>query len=621
MKDQTMRDRFLAIVTFLSLSPAPTQACGGFFCNNSAPVEQAAEQIAFGVKNNEVTAHIQIRYQGDPAAFAWILPLPSEPSLDIGTDELFTLLGQLYLPQFSGQQEVDKACYEKQFGAGGGSESEGESEGEADEVSVEFRGAVGPYDAAVITSDDADAIRQWLEDEGYDLPDGATALLDAYVKEQHYFVALKLLPDADAGDIAPIVVRFAFDRPCIPLRLTAVAAAPDMPIRAWIFGDSRAVSTNYASVLLDWAGLRWMCGYDNYDALVSRAVDEAGGRAFVTEFAGAADDTADALYWSARFDLDALAEAADAYDFLSAMLSQSFSLTTQLTDVLAAHIAPPEDMTFEEFMGELGCYSYGGCDEGKCEATYGFYCWNLEAWETYLREIEFDSAAATAEIETAIVQPLAAAQAMMDAAEYVTGLYTTMSAHEMTVDPMFGFANGMPEVYRLHQVHLLETCTDQAEWVYRLTVPFEDGDRTIYFDSNDNFCAEPGLAPWGTLSRLLAELPSSARVSTLAEGDGAEKMVLDNRVRIDEAITLHNEAIFGVVGLPPGVEPSDDEQPLTTSSPVEYETGGCACAVGGGRDAGGSPAPALLASLALAAWAALRLARGRLSRRRARPMR
>ena len=62
----------------------PTQACGGFFCQNS-PVDQNAERIIFA-KNHDGTmsTYIQIQYTGSAAEFSWILPLP-EP---IGPEDI-----------------------------------------------------------------------------------------------------------------------------------------------------------------------------------------------------------------------------------------------------------------------------------------------------------------------------------------------------------------------------------------------------------------------------------------------------------------------------------------------------------------------------------------------------
>src|SRR5688572_17873560 len=66
-----------------TLLPATALACGGFFCNSSQPVNQAAESIIF-VDNGDgtTTAVIQIQYQGPAESFSWLLPISSVPAAD-----------------------------------------------------------------------------------------------------------------------------------------------------------------------------------------------------------------------------------------------------------------------------------------------------------------------------------------------------------------------------------------------------------------------------------------------------------------------------------------------------------------------------------------------------------
>ena len=54
-----------ALVLTLIARPEPAEACGGFFCSASAPINQAAERIIFSKNADQtVTAVVQIQYQG-----------------------------------------------------------------------------------------------------------------------------------------------------------------------------------------------------------------------------------------------------------------------------------------------------------------------------------------------------------------------------------------------------------------------------------------------------------------------------------------------------------------------------------------------------------------------------
>src|SRR5262245_57816670 len=80
----------------LALIGAPArdaEACGCFVPPDpTVPIVQAGERILFATENGTITAHIQIQYAGSRDEFGWLLPLPSVPVLELGTDELFTTL-------------------------------------------------------------------------------------------------------------------------------------------------------------------------------------------------------------------------------------------------------------------------------------------------------------------------------------------------------------------------------------------------------------------------------------------------------------------------------------------------------------------------------------------------
>jgi hypothetical protein len=99
---------------------------------------------------------------------------------------------------------------------------------------------------------------------------------------------MKLQPEQGVQDIQPVVMTYESTLPMIPLRLTAVAANPNMTVITWIFADSQAYPVNYAHPTIDDANLRGSFGsFDgtNYLALVDLTVDLYQGRAFVTEYA------------------------------------------------------------------------------------------------------------------------------------------------------------------------------------------------------------------------------------------------------------------------------------------------------------------------------------------------
>src|SRR6478672_194752 len=80
-----IRSSILGVAVWAASAWAPSAAlaCGGFFCNQSQPVNQAAEGIIFADNGDgTTTAVIQIQYQGPSKNFSWLLPISSVPKAD-----------------------------------------------------------------------------------------------------------------------------------------------------------------------------------------------------------------------------------------------------------------------------------------------------------------------------------------------------------------------------------------------------------------------------------------------------------------------------------------------------------------------------------------------------------
>ncbi|MDH3679669.1 MAG: DUF2330 domain-containing protein [Acidimicrobiia bacterium] len=267
----------------------PADACGGLFCQND-PVDQVGERIVFSVNADEsITSLIEIQYTGSAADFSWILPIPSAITAeDLAVpEEGDTVFAELHaltdvrivappLPECARRIQASAVAED--------AASDAESAG----VDVFASGEVGPFGFDVIGSDDPSALIGWLRDNEYRVEEPMEPLIDVYVDEQFAFLAMRLLDGEDADSITPIEVTYVGTEPMIPLRLTAVAAAPNMPIFTWIFAEDQAVPANYDHMEIATEELTFSdFGGNDYNRLVRERADALGGRAFITEFAGA----------------------------------------------------------------------------------------------------------------------------------------------------------------------------------------------------------------------------------------------------------------------------------------------------------------------------------------------
>lgn len=280
----------MAITGLLAVAFVSTvTACGGLFCQN-VPVDQQAERIIFTVNPDEtITAYVQINYTGSAPDFSWVVPVPSVPKVDVAEIDSFNELSNLTAPVFIPPLMPD--CAMIPMAASSVQESAGGN------VEVLASGVAGPYAYDVVTSPDPNELITWLRTNNYRITEEMEPLVRVYTDEGMVFLAMKLQPDQGAQDIQPVVMTYNSTQPMIPLRLTAVAANPNMNVITWILGNAQALPTNYAHPTIEDSDLRYSFNSSdgtNYLQLVDQTVDLYSGRAFITEYAASTSALAQA---------------------------------------------------------------------------------------------------------------------------------------------------------------------------------------------------------------------------------------------------------------------------------------------------------------------------------------
>ncbi len=485
------------------LLPAIAFPCGGLFCNGGAgnppPVVQTGEKILFGFESGEVTAHVQILYAGEPRKFAWVVPTPALPTLSVGSDQLFTLLDQGTNPTFAARftntcaQPLSLGCAGARAlssnagGAGGGGGSE---------VTVISQNPVGPFETAILATTNAKALQQWLTSNGFEVPASTEELIAPYVAKGDYFVALKLQSNKSTGDLQPIVLKYrSTEGPCVPIRLTATAAQPDMGIAVFLLGSARAVPLNYLHLVVNEARIDWQAQGTNYPAVVTAAADEAGGRGFVTDYSGTNATVRKTVQAALAGYVKSRLTTTNPYAFVSEISRIGFLGASQNVLALLQRCVPMPASAAA--ISPLAFYS------------------SLRAESGQLTQTAVDQPSCADDFDALVVEPLRSAEAMMGRLPTLTRMYTTMSANEMTIDPIFVLNPDLPEVGSARTLPAEMECNSNGLPV-NLTYTGSDGSRWT--------------VPWGA---TLADAPALMRAEQMGER-GAPVVTLDNTVRIKD---------------------------------------------------------------------------------------
>ena len=450
----------LTTAILLGGGTAPSWPCGGFFCA-AVPMDQVAERILFAADGTTIEMQVQIQYAGAAEDFAWVLPVPALPELSVSNNEVFRQLQFATRPSFQLEFEGDSECGAP-FRVLATAE---DAEARGGEVEVASEGRVGPYETAVIRADDPAAVTDWLSANGYQIDDLGVDLLVPYVEQGFYFIALRLAPDREIGDLQPIGVSFESEQPAIPIRLTAVATQPNLGVLVWILGSDRAVPENYRHVRINEARIDWFNGGFNYPQVVSEAADEAGGHAFVTDYAGGSKVMDRLLYADGRFDLEKLRQLKDPADFIAELLAQRFARDGQMQALLRRHLPMPAAVVDEGvltvvFRGDEEAYQRA-VDDGRIEAIAetSFYS-DIRAYAKYTGDLVFDAPGFASALEEVVVEPLRRTQELFGEFPFLTRLFTTLSAEEMTTDPVFTYNPDLPEVPRIRRALGRFECPD-----------------------------------------------------------------------------------------------------------------------------------------------------------------
>lgn len=521
------------------LGSAEAFACGGFFCDNVAPVDQAAERIVFAIDDvaEVVEVHVQISYEGDASEFAWVVPVPEEPELFTSVDDLFTRLSPLTMPRFNLNFETEGEC-RSNGGRGGiltadaGAESDDADFGEEapeDGVSVVSKAVVGPYDTVVLQADGSEALLTWLQDNGYDLPDDLSPKLDPYVQGGAYFVALRLTKGNDAGDLVPLGMRYAGTEPQIPLQLTAVAATPDMRLQPFVLGRHRAVPENYYHVTINPLSIDWFQAGANYPDVITEAANIAGGRAFATDFSGPARAFDEAFWSPGLYDVDRIRPYTDPLRVVEAMqFEANVPVSTGTAPILQRFLPVPEEVLAD---GVTAVQFYQCID-----------CW-LSGPE--LDALVLDGEALADALRDDWVAPMRHAQELFDGVDVVTRLTSSISADEMEVDPLFVLNAELDDVPQDRNATLVTDCTvGNPTWEdapRRLDV---EGGPSVYLPAEAQFGFTPDdLRAWigDDAAQAVNQVQTTGR-------SGAPIVVTDNTPDIQAAVDASNEAFLAAYG-------------------------------------------------------------------------
>ncbi|MDD5567164.1 MAG: DUF2330 domain-containing protein [Patescibacteria group bacterium] len=173
------------------------------------------QKAAIFYEDGTETLVLSTAFQGDARDFAWLVPTPNKPEISKSSDELFTSLEELtQITNYS--QRLDYPIGSIEDTKEGG-------------INVIETKKVDYYEVTTLQAEDADELLEWFDDNDYYYPSLGERILEDYVNESWYFVAMKInaeeLSDQvgqelKTGHATPVKIVFKSDKIIYPLKIS-----------------------------------------------------------------------------------------------------------------------------------------------------------------------------------------------------------------------------------------------------------------------------------------------------------------------------------------------------------------------------------------------------------------
>jgi hypothetical protein len=225
------------LLGLLLFTAQPVEACGcGVYIPREGEGNVVQERALIRWDGGTEDIVMALSVQGSSEEAAWILPVPSEATVQLGDAKLFETLQELTKPRVEQRYRIEWPF----FSLGPGAAPDGVGAGAP--VTLLQQQTLGPFEVSTLAATDATALSDWLTDNGYNFPPELANVLQAYVEQEWFYIAIRLTPGTDGqeltGELDPLWITFQADEIVYPMRATALATGV-LPVYLYVLADHR----------------------------------------------------------------------------------------------------------------------------------------------------------------------------------------------------------------------------------------------------------------------------------------------------------------------------------------------------------------------------------------------
>jgi hypothetical protein len=290
-----------------ALSPSDARACGACYSQTSESTVVSDHRMALSVSQERTILWDQIRYQGSPSEFAYVVPIRPGSYLEASNEAWFTALDAATRPIVMQPQVArggSSGGRARNVGCGGGARSvsgcsadtyAADSLGDgADEpavpppVEIVNQEVVGPYESVTLRSRDPLELDAWLSEHGFTVPKASGPVIADFVAGGFDFIALRLRPGKTVRAMQPIRIVSPGADATMPLRMMKIGAGNRLGITLWVLAEGRyRAGRGFTNVAVEPEKISWdfSANRSTYQELSRSAMATDGGRGVLTEYA------------------------------------------------------------------------------------------------------------------------------------------------------------------------------------------------------------------------------------------------------------------------------------------------------------------------------------------------
>lgn len=227
-------------IALVLLAPLSATADGMMVPPAEQWIEESGQQAVIMYENGIETLVLSTSFQGDAEDFGWIVPVPNKPDISRGSEELFANLQSAtnVVPTYS----------KNTFGLGA-------VEDVTTTVSVIDVKNVDYYEVTTLQAESSADLAKWFSDNKYTYPSSASYVLNSYIENDWYFVAMRINPESllwdpiqeglRTGKATPVKLVFEAPHIVYPLKISSVTAptttttTPKIPSITPTYGGAR----------------------------------------------------------------------------------------------------------------------------------------------------------------------------------------------------------------------------------------------------------------------------------------------------------------------------------------------------------------------------------------------